>query len=80
MDKLYATYNNAITISDFTTAQNQFQTMGLDGSAGTILQSGQSYYAADINRNKTIDAGDLPRLLAQVAGLDTLVMLPDNTQ
>ena len=77
MDKLYATYNNAITISDFTTAQNQFQTMGLDGSAGTVLQSGQSYYAADINRNKTIDAGDLPRLLAQVAGLDTLVMLPE---
>jgi hypothetical protein len=50
--------------------------MGLDGSAGTILQSGQSYYAADINRNKTIDGGDLPRLLAQVAGFDTLFTLP----
>lgn len=76
MDKIYAIYNGAITISDFTTAQNQFQTMGLDGSAGTILQSGQSYYAADINRNKTIDGGDLPKLLAQVAGFDTLFTLP----
>jgi hypothetical protein len=76
MDKINAIYNNAITISDFTTAQSQFQTMGLDGSAGTTLQSGQSYYAADINRNKTIDGGDLPRLLAQVAGFDTLFTLP----
>lgn len=76
MDKIYSIYNGAITISDFTTAQNQFQTMGLDGSAGTILQSGQSYYAADINRNKTIDGGDLPKLLAQVAGFDTLFTLP----
>lgn len=76
MDKTNVIYNGAITISDFTTAQNQFQTMGLDGTAGTLLQTGQSYYAADINRNKTIDAGDLPQLLAQVAGFDTLYTVP----
>lgn len=76
MDKTNAVYNGAITISDFTTAQNQFQTMGLDGSAGTLLQSGQSYYASDINRNKVIDGGDLPKLLAQVAGFDTLFTVP----
>jgi hypothetical protein len=76
MDKTYTIYNNAITISDFTAAQNEFTSMGLDGSNGQTIKTGQSLYAADINRNKTIDGGDLPRLLAQVAGIDTLIMLP----
>lgn len=77
MDQLYAVYNNAITISDFTSAQGEFTTMGLDGSNGQVLNTGQSSFAADVNRNKNIDGGDLPQLLAQVAGLDTLVMLPN---
>ena len=76
MDKMINTYNNAITLSDFTTAQNEFTTMGLDGSNGQILKTGQSLYAADINRSKSIDGGDLPQLLAQVVGLDTLFTLP----
>ena len=78
MDQLYAVYNNAITISDFTSAQGEFTTMGLDGSNGEVLNTGQSLFAADINRNKSIDGGDLPQLLAQVTGLDTLVMLPSD--
>lgn len=77
MDKMYQTYNNTITISDFTTAQSEFNTMGLDGSSGQILKTGQSLYAADINKNKVIDGGDLPQLLAQVVGLDTLFTLPN---
>jgi hypothetical protein len=77
MDKLYTIYGNAITISDFTTAQGEFSSMGLDGSNGQSIKTGQSLYAADINRNKTIDGGDLPQLLAQVAGIDTLFMLPN---
>jgi hypothetical protein len=76
IDKTNAIYNGAITISDFTTAQGEFTSMGLDGSNGQILKTGQSLYAADINRNKIIDGGDLPRLLAQVVGLDTLVTVP----
>jgi len=76
MDKLYSIYNSAITISDFTTSQSEFITMGLDGSNGSILQTGQSLYAADINRNRAIDGGDLPKLLAQAVGVDTLIMLP----
>ena len=76
IDKTYAVYNGAITISDFTTAQSEFTSMGLDGSNGLILKTGQSLYAADINRNKTIDGGDLPRLLGQVVGIDTLVTVP----
>ena len=76
LDKTYAIYNGAITISDFTTAQSEFTSMGLDGSNGQILKTGQSLYAADINRNKIIDGGDLPRLLGQVVGIDTLVTIP----
>jgi hypothetical protein len=76
IDKIYAIYNGAITISDFTTAQSEFTSMGLDGSNGQILKTGQSLYAADVNRNKIIDGGDLPRLLGQVVGIDTLVTIP----
>jgi hypothetical protein len=78
LDKTYALYNSAITISDFTTAQSEFTSMGLDGSNGQILKTGQSLYAADINRNRVIDGGDLPRLLGQVVGIDTLVTVPSS--
>ena len=78
MDKTYSIYNSAITISDFTTAQAEFTSMGLDGTKGTTLSTGQSLYAADINGNRVIDGGDLPRLLGQVAGIDTLIVLPTN--
>ena len=78
MDNTYAIYNSAITISDFTTAQQEFTQggLGIGGQSGTVLKTGQSLYAADINRNQIIDGGDLPRLLGQVAGLDTLITLP----
>jgi len=76
IDSIYKIYNSAITISDFTTAQAEFTSMGLDGTKGTNLNTGQSLYAADINRNRVIDGGDLPRLLGQVAGLDTLMTIP----
>jgi len=77
MDKTYAIYNGAITISDFSTAQAEFTSMGLTpGGKGANLNTGQALYAADINRNRAIDGGDLPRLLGQVAGKDTLMTLP----
>jgi hypothetical protein len=77
MDKTYAIYNGAITISDFSTAQAEFTSMGLiSGGKGVNLNTGQALYAADINKNKVIDGGDLPRLLGQVAGRDTLMVLP----
>jgi len=76
-DKLNNIYNNSITISDFTSAQGEFVTMGLDGSKGQTINSGQSLYAADINRNKLIDGGDLPKLLSQVVGIDALITVPN---
>jgi hypothetical protein len=75
-DKLTNIYNNAITVSDFTTAQGEFVSMGLDASKGKLLNTGQSFFAADINRNKIIDGGDLPQLLSQVVGIDVLTTLP----
>jgi hypothetical protein len=75
-DKLNEIYNGAITISDFTTAQGEFTTMGLDGTKGQLLNTGQSLYNADINRNKVIDGGDLPRLLSQVVGIDQITTVP----
>lgn len=79
MDKMYAIYNSAITISDFTNIQKEFTQngLGVSGDFGNVLNTGQSYFAGDINRNQQIDAGDLPRLLAQVVGLDTLFKLPN---
>ena len=76
MDKIHTIYNGAITISDFSTAQAEFTSMGLTATKGVNLNTGQALYAADINRNKAIDGGDLPRLLGQVAGRDTLMTLP----
>ena len=76
MDKTYAIYNSAITISDFSTAKADFTSMGLTATKGVNLNTGQALYAADINKNKIIDGGDLPRLLGQVAGKDTLMVLP----
>jgi len=76
-DKLNTIYNGAITVSDFTSAQSEFTTMGLDGSKGTVINTGQSLYAADINRNKNIDGGDLPKLLAQVVGIDNITTVPE---
>ena len=76
MDKIYDIYNSAVTISDFTTAQAEFTSMGLTPTKGINLNTGQALYAADINKNKVIDGGDLPRLLGQVGGKDTLMTLP----
>jgi arginine repressor len=78
MDKIYTIYNSAITISDFSTAQAEFTSMGLTATKGVNLNTGQALYAADINKNKVIDGGDLPRLLGQVAGKDTLMILPSS--
>jgi hypothetical protein len=76
MDKIFDIYNGAITISDFTTAQAEFTSMGLTPGKGVNINTGQALYAADINKNNAIDGGDLPRLLGQVAGKDTLMTLP----
>ena len=69
----------AVTVSDFTTAQAEFNTQNLDGTfKGQSIITGAGYYAADINRNKTFDGGDVVRIFSQAVGVDPIVSLPTN--
>ena len=67
----------AVTVSDYTTAQAEFVTQNLDGTfKNQNIITGMGYYAADVNRNKLFDGGDLVRLFSQVTGVENLVTLP----
>lgn len=77
MDSMYNLYNAAVTVSDYTTAQAEYVKQNLDGTfKGESIITGAGYYAADVNRNKTFDGGDLTKLYSQVVGVDKLVTLP----
>lgn len=81
MDKTYDIYNNGITISDFTTSQYEFVSIGLDGTlSSNSIKTGQSLLASDVNNNQELDGGDLPLLLSQVAGVTNLITLPSQYQ
>jgi hypothetical protein len=69
--------NAAVTVSDFTAAQAEFTGANLDGTfTGSNIKTGMGYYAADVNKSKTFDGGDLVRIFGQSVGLDTLYVLP----
>jgi hypothetical protein len=77
MDKLYDIYNAGVTVSDYTTAEGEFITQNLDGTfRNENIKTGMGYLAADINRNKTLDGGDLTKLFSQAVSVDQLVVLP----
>ena len=77
MDKLNEIQNGAVTVSDFTVAQNEFVKTNLDGTPANInMTTGASYLAADMNNDKLFNGGDLPMLLASAVGLDTLLKTP----
>lgn len=77
MDQLYALYNSAVTISDYTTAQAEFISQNLDGTfKNTSIVTGAGYKAADVNRNDKLDGGDLVKLFAQAVNVNQLVLLP----
>ena len=72
---------SAVTVSDFTTAQAEFNTQNLDGTfKGQSIITGQGYLAADINRNKKFDAGDVVRIFSQAVGVDPIVSMKPNYQ
>ena len=73
-DTLPATLNKAITVSDFTAAQTEFNKQNLDGTfTNTSMKTGMGYFASDLNRNGKFDGGDLALLFAQAVGADTAV-------
>ena len=77
MDNLNSVYNAAVTVSDFTTAQAEFVTQNLDGTfKNQNIRTGIGYFAADVNRTKTFDGGDVLRLFSQAVSVDQLVALP----
>jgi hypothetical protein len=77
MDKLNDIYNAAVTVSDFTTAQAEFVTQNLDGTfKNQNIQTGMGYFAADVNRSKTFDGGDVVKIFSQSVTLGQLVALP----
>jgi hypothetical protein len=77
MDQIVNYSNAAITISDYTTAVQEFITQNLNGTYNNQnIRTGMGYWAADVNRSNSLDGGDAPRLLASVAGVASLVNLP----
>lgn len=81
MDSLIAIQDKAITISDYTAAQNEFVKQNLDGTFQNInLKTGASYLAADVNYNRVLDGADLTKLFAHVVTVDTLIQLPADYQ
>lgn len=70
---------SAVTVSDFTTAQAEFNSQNLDGTfKGQSIITGAGYYASDINKNKKFDGGDVVRIFSQAVGVDKIVSLPAN--
>jgi hypothetical protein len=77
MDQMNSIYNAAVTVSDFTTAQAEFVTQNLDGTfKSENIRTGMGYFAADINRNKAFDGGDVVRIFSQSVTMDQIVALP----
>ena len=81
MDKLAALLGGSVTVSDYTAAQAEFTTQNLDGTfKNQSISKGAGYIAADINRNRQLDGGDLNKLFSQSVGVDPLVVVQGYTQ
>lgn len=74
-DTIPATLNKAVTVSDFTAAQTEFNKQNLNGTFTNFsMKTGMGYFAADLNRNGKFDGGDLSLLFAQAVGADTIIV------
>lgn len=72
-DSLSSVLTKAITVSDYTAAQNEFIKQNLDGTYSKVsMTSGMSFFSADANQNQKFDGGDLALLFAQAVGADTI--------
>lgn len=73
-DSIPAYLNRAVTVSDYTSAQNEFIKQNLDRTYTNVnMKSGASWIASDIIMNKVFDGNDLTALFAQVTNTDTVV-------
>lgn len=73
-DSIAPYLNKAVTVSDYTSAQNEFIKQNLDRTyTNANMKSGASWIAADIIQNKIFDGNDVTALFAQITGVDTVV-------
>lgn len=64
---------SAVTVSDYTTAYQEFLTQNLDGTfKNTNINKGIKYLNADVNANAKFDGGDPQLLFTAITGLDTI--------
>jgi len=76
-DSIPSYLNKAVTVSDYTAAQNEFIKQNLDRTyTNANMKSGASWIASDIIPNKAFDGNDVTALFAQVTGVDTVVKAP----
>lgn len=76
-DSLPALSLSATTISDYTTAVQEFITQNLDKTyKNENIDKGIKYWAADVNNNNEFDGGDVQVLFNAVTGLDTIMVPP----
>jgi hypothetical protein len=74
LDSVYSVQRKAITVSDFTSAQNEFINANLDGTySNSNMVSGVSYYAANADANQVFDAADVNRIFATATGAGYLI-------
>ena len=79
-DSLAGVLTRAVTVSDFTAAQNEFIRQNLDGTfTNTVMTTGMGRFAADLNLNQKFDGGDIALLFAQAIGADTVVNTQSNS-
>lgn len=73
-DSIPSYLNKAVTVSDYTAAQNEFIKQNLDRTyTNSNMKSGASWIASDIIMNKQFDGNDLTALFAQVTNVDTVI-------
>lgn len=73
-DSIGSYLNKAVTVSDYTSAQNEFINQNLDRTYTNVnMKSGASWIASDIIMNKAFDGNDLTALFAQVTNIDTVL-------
>jgi hypothetical protein len=79
MDSMLDLFDAAVTVSDYTTAQAEYVSQNLDGTfKGQSIITGAGFLAADVNRSKVFDGGDLTKLYAHVVGVEDLQPRPTN--
>ena len=76
LDSAYSIQDKAVTVSDFTAAQTEFINQNLDKTySNSNMQTGMSYYAADVDHNQIFDAADVNKIFAQVTGAEHLLVV-----